>query len=278
MGEGAGTPGRAPSFREEWGNIDRMADPGAYVRFMDTVFGTPPDDPQRFRNVIEALRIAAGSRVLDVGCGLGGAARALATLVGPAGRIVGVDNSATMIAEAWRRADGRSLPVEFRVGDAHALPFADGTFDGSYAQGVFEVVADPERALAEMVRVVRPGGRVFLPTPDLGTVAVNASDVALTRRILDYWCDQDTNGWVGRRMPGLCKAAGLVDVTVRPGGWVMTDYARQLWWPGVVERAQTAGVISPDEGAAWLRDLEAKGQAGECIYAGLSFHISGQKP
>jgi hypothetical protein len=70
------------------------------------------------------------------------------------------------------------------------------------------------------------------------------------RRILDFWCDHDSNGWIGRRLPRHCKAAGLVDVTVRPGGWMMADYARQPWWPGLLARAQAADAITPAEGAA----------------------------
>lgn len=98
--------------------------------------------------------------LLDVGCGTGDEVRALAHAVGPRGRSVGVDASAVMVAEAQHRHAASGLPVAFVVGDAQHLAFADASFDRCRAERVLMHLDDPERALAEMRRVVRSGGRL----------------------------------------------------------------------------------------------------------------------
>ena len=75
------------------------------------------------------LALAPGQHVLDVGCGTGDDARDMAAIVGPGGKVVGLDNSQAMVDEAKRRAAGLSLPLEFHVGDAMHMTCAAGSFD-----------------------------------------------------------------------------------------------------------------------------------------------------
>src|SRR5262245_12847280 len=114
----------ATGFRD----VDQTGDPGYYVRFLQSVSGL-----ERMRQIkrrsYELLQVRPGHHVLDVGCGLGDDVRALAALVGPTGRVVGIDVSAAMITEARKRSEGTDLPVAFAVGDAHHLDFPDGSFD-----------------------------------------------------------------------------------------------------------------------------------------------------
>ena len=267
-------------FKQAWGAIDETEDPGYFVRYLDRFGGGDADDPARYGRYVELLQARAGQRLLDVGCGLGGLVRALGRVVGPGGRVVGVDNSATLLAEAGRRADGRDLPVEYRVADAHRLPFADGTFDGCCATGVFEVVADPRRALAELARVARPGGRVVVTVADFGTAATDATDRDVTRRIHDYWTDREANGWIGRQLPGLFREAGLAEVTVVPTTHLV-PYATFSWIlasTGWLERAQAAGVVTPAEVEAWLADLAERERAERFLNALTVFTVAGRKP
>lgn len=93
--------------------------------------------------------IRLGERVLDVGCGIGTAVGEMAALVGPGGVACGVDISKVMIAEATARIQGRNN-VEFSIGGAYALPYADATFDAVRMERVLLYVTDREKAIAEM--------------------------------------------------------------------------------------------------------------------------------
>ncbi len=117
--------------------------------------------------------------VLDIGCGPGAAVRAAAGLVT---RAVGVDRSAPMVEIARRRS--RSLPnVEFAVGGAEELPFADRTFDRVWTIHSFHHWHQPARGLAESLRVLRPGGRFLIIESD--TSGAHGLDIARTSRLCD---------------------------------------------------------------------------------------------
>src|SRR5207248_10912066 len=113
----------------------------------------------RRRLVREALAARSGERILDVGCGPGFYARELLDEIGPGGSIVAVDASPDMLALARPRCEGHGN-VTFREGEATALPVDDGAFDAALCVQVMEYVPAVGRALQEMHRALRPGGRV----------------------------------------------------------------------------------------------------------------------
>ena len=108
--------------------------------------------------VIDAAGVGPGDRVLDVACGTGVVTRALAAVVGERPKAVGLDIAAGMLTVA-SRID--STP-EWRLGDAETLPFPEQSFDRVTCQFGLMFFADPVRAIGEMRRVLRPGGRLAL--------------------------------------------------------------------------------------------------------------------
>jgi ubiquinone/menaquinone biosynthesis C-methylase UbiE len=173
------------------------------------------------------------------------------------------------------------LPVAFQVADAYALPFPDATFDAGRADRVFHHLEHPCQALGELLRVVRPGGRVLLVDPDFETAIVDAPDRALTRRLLNFYCDGYRDGWMGRRLPGLFRAAGLTEIIVEPVPVLLTDLAQAnvvLALEDTVRRAAAAGVVSTDEGAAWLDGLRTASEHGHFFAAITAFMVMGCKP
>jgi demethylmenaquinone methyltransferase / 2-methoxy-6-polyprenyl-1,4-benzoquinol methylase len=112
-------------------------------------------DPRWRRYLVSRVEAGPESRVVDVATGTGLVARALVSRYGC--RVVGVDQSAGMLAEARRHADGRLELVE---ASAESLPFEDGTFDALTFTYLLRYVADPAATLRELARVVRPGGVV----------------------------------------------------------------------------------------------------------------------
>lgn len=109
-----------------------------------------------------AADLAAGERALDCCTGTGDLAFALERRVTGSGGVVGIDFSPQMIDRAAAKAAERGSAATFRVGDALALPFGDDAFDAATVAFGIRNVDDLDRALAEMSRVVRPGGRVVI--------------------------------------------------------------------------------------------------------------------
>lgn len=112
--------------------------------------------------LIQASRLRAGERVLDVGCGTGVVAREASRQVGPTGRVVGVDASPPMLAVARACAERELLALEWQEGRAEELPFSDGEFDLVTCQFALMFFEDRPTALREMRRVLSPAGRLAL--------------------------------------------------------------------------------------------------------------------
>ena len=146
----------------------------AYDRLSDSQF-------QGGKRLVDRLGLAVGARVLDVGCGTGRLARWIAEVVGPTGHVVGIDPLAERIAIAREQAGAAASAVRFEVGQAEDLSaFADESFDAVCMSAVFHWVSDKAKALAEVRRVLRPGGRLGVTTlPRELTVASSVAPVLM---------------------------------------------------------------------------------------------------
>jgi demethylmenaquinone methyltransferase / 2-methoxy-6-polyprenyl-1,4-benzoquinol methylase len=114
------------------------------------------------RRAADLAAVGFGDRVLDVATGTGDLALELAGRVGPAGEVIGSDFSEQMLARARVKAPGASAPMTFEWGNALELPYADGEFAAATVGFGARNFSDLDRGLAEMTRVVRPGGRVVV--------------------------------------------------------------------------------------------------------------------
>ena len=114
---------------------------------------------------VQELRLRDGGTVVEIGCGTGDDAARLARLL-PSGKVIGVDLSEAMVNEAQRRfADIGNL--EFVQAGADSLPFADDSIDAVRVDRVLIHVPDPKAAIDEMLRVLKPGGRLVISEPDM---------------------------------------------------------------------------------------------------------------
>lgn len=123
---------------------------------------------------LHRVGIQPGWRVLDAGCGSGSFLPWIAELTGPAGRVHGVDLAPEHVSAAADRVRQLPTPVELRQGDLLALPYADASFDAVWCANAVQYLSDDDlpRALAELRRVVRPGGRVAVKELDVGLTTV----------------------------------------------------------------------------------------------------------
>ena len=248
--------------------VDASGDPAHLAACMDMVSLCEGIDAGR-RRLAARLGLEPGAALLDLGCGPGDETRTLAAGLLPGGRAVGLDLSQAMIDVARSRVAGSDLTVEFDIGDAQSLPFADGTFDACRTERMLIHVPEPRRALAEIVRVTRPGGRVGVIDADMETIVFDSSDRPLTRRVVSSLADSFQNGWIGRRLPALMAGAGLTDLTVEP--YVM------LFHPGVAAALvdphlavlMADGAVTADAATRWRAEVfdEATAPVAMTMYA-----------
>lgn len=264
----------------EWSNVDRSGQASEFMRLLDELGAM---DFLRLveEGIVARLEVRSGCRYLDVGCGTGDDVRGLASLVGPAGAAVGVDSSEAMIAEARKRADSSHLPVAFRQADVHDLPFDDGSFDGCRAERVLQHVVDPQRAVQEMARVTRSGGRVVAFEPDWGAYTLDVDDRTATRAVLDARSDSIRNDWIGRQLPRLFRRAGLAEIMVEPMTSTQTDFGHWMALFAIdtyTRQAQEAELVTGEAVAAWLEQLAQADREGTFFFTHTCFLVSARKP
>jgi SAM-dependent methyltransferase len=270
MGDEATAPGGGDLPLTAFSDIDGTGDVHAYVVALEAL------DALREMQQLKGLArtgIGPGRSVLDVGCGFGLETNRLAALVAPGGHVVGLDHSPAFIAEARRRASAAGSEATFEVGDAQALPFADAAFDVSRAERVLTYLADPEKALAELRRVTRPGGTVALLEPDFDSNAINLSDRGLTRRVLAHACDSGVvNAWLVRDLARMLRRAGFRDVHIDTRIVLFTPDLAFGYFGQMGRAAAEAGVIRAAEAAKWRAELEANYHA-EHLSATIGYYL-----
>ena len=257
--------------------VDQTVNPTAFVRFMDESHAQ--QTTQRYKEaLLEHLALTPGATVLDIGCGTGQDALDLARAVGATGQVIGIDSSETMLQAARTRAAQASLAVDFVEADATQLPFTDARFDACQASRVLGHLPDPALAIAEMVRVTRPGGRVVLADGDLDLIAIDIADRPLARKMIHAACDQLTHGWMGRQLPRLLKSAGVQGIWVE-GRLMPLDYAAfQSAFRGLLQRAEEVAAVNSEELSRFWQALEEAEHAGHFFARVGGFIVSGRKP
>src|SRR6478752_5037463 len=173
---------------------------------------TTPDIVAQRATVLELLDLRAGERVLDVGVGPALLAAQMAEAVGPTGAVHGIDVSEQMLAAARNRV--AQLPkgharVALVASSADAIPYLDESFDVVVSTQVFEYVPDIPAALAEVRRVLRPGGRLLLLDTDWDSIVWHSTDRDRMARVLATWERHLADPYLPRRLPAELRTAGF---------------------------------------------------------------------
>ena len=171
--------------------------------------------------LFDQVAIRDGFRVIELGCGPRGCLQLLSERVGATGMVIGLERNDEEVKHARQFvAANRLANVEVVHGDARATSFPKGEFDLATARLVLVNVPNPEQIVAEMVRLVRPGGVVALHEADfIGHEMCHPAHPASMRlyQLLNAYAEMNgTDRFIGRRVPGMLRKAGLLDVRVNP--------------------------------------------------------------
>jgi SAM-dependent methyltransferase len=253
---------RSPIAIEAYTAVDAGRDPAALLATMDAVEALPGFREAR-ELALDGLRLAPGQRVLDVGCGTGGALPAVLERISPGGEAVGVDLSETMIAEARRRWASPDRPLRLETADARALPFETGSFDACRTDRMMSHVPQPEAALAEMRRVTRPGGRIAVIDVDIETTIVDSPDPEVVRLAAVAGADRLQNGRIARHMESMLQGAGLSGVVTHPMFARVTLDVLKAMFADILEELSTNGRLDRARVLRWWAALAEQDRSGD---------------
>jgi len=238
-------------------------------RRVEATYLTPDVVAQR-RKVLKALDLRPRERVVDIGSGPGLLASEMGAIVGPSGRVAGVDVSESMLAMSRLRCTGQPW-VEFESADATSLPFADGNFDAAVSTQVYEYVKDAETALAELFRVLRRGGRALVLDTDWESIVWHATDRARMDRILSVWNEHLVDPHLPRTLSRRLERAGFVlqlrsVIPVYNPEFDPNTYSYGLM--GVIAAFVVGRQgVTQEEAQAWVEDLRKLGEAGAYFFS-----------
>jgi arsenite methyltransferase len=244
----------------------------ARAKAVEAVYLTPDVVGQRAR-VLEMLAIKPKEHVVDIGAGPGLLALDLARLVGPDGYVVALDAAPAMVAMAKARLC--DLPQAMcQQGDAVNLEFPDASFDAAVSTQVYEYVADVPRALAELYRILKPGGRALVLDTDWRSIVWHSSDNLRMERMLHCWDDHLTEPHLPAKLGPLLARAGFTvrRVEVVPmlsPAWQPVSYAAGTiqFIHDFVRNSGARHGIDAEEINAWFGDQQVLIARGEFFFS-----------
>lgn len=260
------TPARQHGFTR----VDEEPRPAAWVECLDKLHSEPFYREYKAR-VRAILSPRPAGLYLEVGTGAGTDAVAIGA------KAIGVDRSSTMCRES--RARGLRMSV---VADAEALPFPSGLVDGCWSDRTFQHLAHPQRALYELIRVMKASATIVVVDPDYGTQAMELPDQSLARKVFDFRTRHALrNGTLAHQMGGWFVEAGLDEVSVEERTLVVRDPASVDNVMGLRSWARAAlaqGMLSDAEVRRWETSYDQVVAEGRFFWSVSFFITSGRKP
>jgi SAM-dependent methyltransferase len=236
--------------------------------------GSSPAERDRLRRQSEELRahsaalldrvgVERGWNTVDLGCGPSGIIDLLAERVGPEGHVTGLDVNPANVALARAFADEHRLAnADIAEGDARHTGLPPSSFDLAHARTLLINIPDPAAVVAEMVRLVRPGGWVAALEPDGGGSLCHPPHPAWDRLSEIFWSANQSDGAnlrIGRRLPELFRQAGLIDIGVEAKADIYpAGHSRRTVRPDLV-RSMRPKIL--ERGIASERELDELDQA-----------------
>lgn len=258
-------------------SVDQTADERSFVQFLDLADQLPAITKYRQR-MLELGPLTDRSIVLDVGCGIGAETTRIARRIGHPGRVVGVDTSEALIRVAVSRIRQLNGSPEFKVCDARRLAYEDSSFDVCRAERVLLYIEDAGKAVDEMARVTRPGGRVVLFDFDYGALFIDSDFAPMARKVEALVAGDPRNPAIGRELPHLMRRAKLKVDAVEPSTLVPTVAVARRLYAAALSKGVTTGAFTAVDVEAWWREQEAMERGGRFYHAHHGYIVAASKP
>jgi ubiquinone/menaquinone biosynthesis C-methylase UbiE len=249
-------------------------------RKVESLYVTPDVVAQR-RQVLKALALREGERVLDIGSGPGLLAYDMATSVGHYGHVCGIDISEDMLTMSRRRCADQPW-TEFQRADATNLPYPDDSFDAAVSTQVYEYVVDIPVALAELYQVARPGGRVVVMDTDYGSLVIHTEDKSRMEHVLSAWNEHFVHAGLPRTLSRQLRNAGFIIRQRDAIPMFNPEYRDNTYGKGLLAIMATFAVgrkgVSQQEADAWLTEFAHLDQQGKFFFSLNRYFFVADKP
>ncbi|HKE38891.1 MAG TPA: methyltransferase domain-containing protein [Casimicrobiaceae bacterium] len=249
------------------------------ARQLEALYMTADVVAQR-SDTLRKLPLARGHSVIDIGSGPGFLCESMADVVGPSGRVLGIDISADLIARAAQRNHRQWL--SYRVDDATHIDEPDASFDVATCTQVAEYIPEVDKAISEAFRVLKPGGRALFIATDWDAVIWHSDAPQRMAAVMKAWERHCAQPRLPRSMPKRMRDAGFVldAATVFP--IVNLRWDDDAYSKGIVktigEFVAKRGGMSDDEVAAWAAEFPRLSDEGRYFFASSRFVFSASKP
>lgn len=234
---------------------------------------------QRSRTMA-TLNLQAGESVLDVGCGMGLMTQDLALAVGSGGQVVGVDNSEPMLRLARERC-GDLPQVELRSGSVDQLTDPDNSFDAIVCAQLLLYLPDVPKVLAELRRVLKPGGRIAVVETDWRQVLFNSSDDLFIKRLLKDWEASVPSPHLPGKLRKLLLRVGFAAVTIEAIPIINTCYLADNYSTSFVDYMLSSQLetenITQAQADDYVTDLQMRSENNDYFFCVNRFLFSAIK-
>jgi len=260
-------------------NMAKLEFDDEFSRLMEE-FNVSEGAVERRARILAALDLKAGMHVLDVGSGPGHQVYEIAQVIGSDGHIEGVDSAEASVEIGRRRCAGLENS-SFALGDAYSLPYDDGTFDAAMSSQVFEYLDDVPKALAEMFRVLKPGGRILIHGTGWGALLWHSGDPERMSRIMSIWDGHLADPRMPETMATKLKDVGFAGAHAEPIVHIEIGYDPSSL-SAVLSKFVGGYVVSQGvpqaEADAWAEELPVMGSRGDYFFSANEYIFTAQKP